>query len=104
DFGPLRTVSGTITRASDGTPVGGVVLGCKAGVVELTETEGQAFPTATSAEDGAFKYPVPVSATALVLTLPANKATQDYPLPRSAEDLDVDIVFDSGFRIEGHVT
>jgi hypothetical protein len=105
DFGPMRTLSGTITRASDGTPLGGVVLsGFQAASLTMTATAGASFPTATSSDDGAFRYAVPVSASKLTLTLPANGATQDFPLEPDGKDLEVDLVFDSGFRIDGRVT
>jgi protocatechuate 3,4-dioxygenase beta subunit len=104
DFGPLRKLSGKITRASDSTPLGGVVLGWSAEFTHLTLADGQSPPTAISAENGAFHFEVPVSTRQITLTLPANGATADYPLVPGKDDLDVDIVFDSGFRIEGHVT
>jgi Carboxypeptidase regulatory-like domain len=112
--GPQRTVAGRVLRASDGTPIEGVEVGYLARLdaaaanapdpdaPQGTEEETERFVMTTTDALGAFTLQVQVEATQLVLATTRRK--QPFALPPGTHDLpDVEIIFDSGFRVAGRV-
>jgi len=114
---PTRSISGRVVRASDGTPIGGVRVSNIATRIEPPEkdlaarTTGEAarsFATTgtmfiqQTAEDGHFQLDVPVDTPLLYFA--TSRASQMLELPPGPQDLrDVEVVFDSGFRVAGVV-
>jgi protocatechuate 3,4-dioxygenase beta subunit len=114
--GPSRKISGRIVRASDGTPIEGVQVGCNiipevpASGIDMPphiDTESEVNPalyagSARTAPDGSFELSVP--AAAQKLSVATRHRSQFVELPPGEQDLrNLEIVFDSGFRVSGRV-
>jgi len=99
--GPVRRLAGRVVRASDGTPLGGIAVTC-------VPPEREPGPSVISSEaDGRFTLDAaPQDAAELELTLvsgPLPRAAR-VAVPPGAEPLDgLELVFDSGFRVQGLV-
>lgn len=113
---PTRLLTGKVLRASDGTPIGGVALYAyqdqnEEGTaisdghsISFHDENGEAIPSANSEADGSFRYAIPTTASNVTVQMPSNNARQDFPIPPGTEDLELELVFDSGFRVAGRVT
>ncbi len=108
--GPTRTISGRVLRASDGTVLGGVVVAWQAEQADAPaaadaggkRVEAPLLVSTETAEDGRFELAVPAHAPRLRLS--KARASQELELPPGMHDVrDVEVVFDSGFRVAGIV-
>jgi Carboxypeptidase regulatory-like domain len=114
--GPKRTIAGRVVRASDGTPIEDVEVGCRlipgvpadgADAPQRIDPESDDaplnYPGAThTAADGSFEVVVP--AEAKKLTLSTSRRSHEVELPAGTDDVrGLEIVFDSGFRVAGRV-
>ena len=98
---PMRVVSGSVRRASDGSPLPGVTVR-----VPLDEAPGIEVATGQD-PPGSFLLSVPQSTTSLVVVSagPWPERTLEHAIEPGPEPLsDLVLTFDSGFRISGRVT
>ncbi|MGQ0553401.1 MAG: carboxypeptidase-like regulatory domain-containing protein [Planctomycetota bacterium] len=103
DDGPRRRVTGRVVRLSDGTPLAGITIAA------LFMGSKEAGDTVTSSDsDGRFEFPG-VDPDTQLLTVSSEEngwpeRTQKFPLPPGVEPaLDLELVFDSGFIVQGEV-
>ncbi|HEX5010030.1 MAG TPA: carboxypeptidase regulatory-like domain-containing protein [Planctomycetota bacterium] len=109
--GPTRTIAGRVLRASDGTPIEGVDLSIRTHApqppplpkgVQVAADEWVIDVTGKSAADGTFELTIPAAAPQLTVSTPHRN--QSVELPPGEQDLrNLEIVFDSGFRVAGRV-
>ncbi|HZL99707.1 MAG TPA: carboxypeptidase regulatory-like domain-containing protein, partial [Planctomycetota bacterium] len=97
---PRRWVSGRVVRASDGTPIVGAAV--------RAPPSGQTTGGITEAPDGRFRIWPRETAGHLEVSLSRTQfwppAPQSYPIEPGAADIeDLELVYDSGFSVEGRV-